>query len=84
MIFIPFIDNFGSCKRGLDEIICVSIICTGEVFIKPYGNGRPNIIFHHCGLINCLQLASILIVGAYVLSAAKYFEYHLALNIKNP
>lgn len=61
MIFIHFIDNFGSCKRGLDEIICVSIIRTGEVFIKPYGNGRPNIIFHHCGLINCLQLVSILI-----------------------
>ena len=31
------------CKRGLDEIICVSIISIGEVFIKPYGNGRPNI-----------------------------------------
>lgn len=43
MIFIYFIDNCGSCKRGLDEIICVSIISIGEVFIKPYGNGRPNI-----------------------------------------
>ena len=42
VIFIYFIDSVG-CKRGLDEIICVSIISIGEVFIKPYGNGRPNI-----------------------------------------
>lgn len=39
-IFI--LHSVGCCKRGLDEIICVSIISIGEVFIKPYGNGRPN------------------------------------------